>query len=324
MSNEYFNHDASFTQNTLARAQEVNQALSTIAAGFDKLPESSRLKLGTVTFGTAHKNINAYRLTLPHKPDTYALGMRVSFYSEMAITGAATLDVCGPNSVFLGIRPIKRIDGTDLRADDIPAASVPEFLYQGDYWILQSAAGDLKAAQDASGEAQNSASEAENSSEIAVTKASEAQASAEAAALSASQAQAIAGIDFTAEQFGLGNVDNTADTDKPISTAAQQALNGKADKNPPIYVTEDTTATNGNLIGVDCSGSSIVITAPINPTQGTAFRVADSKGQSQTNTIRVEFGLTSLNGTANDDYLIDIPYHSMGFVFDGTTWRYLP
>ena len=31
----------------------------------------------------------------------------------------------------------------------------------------------------------------------------------------------------TAGQVGLGNVDNTADADKPISTAAQTALDGK-------------------------------------------------------------------------------------------------
>ena len=34
----------------------------------------------------------------------------------------------------------------------------------------------------------------------------------------------------TKAQIGLGNVDNTADKDKPISTAVQQALDGKVDK----------------------------------------------------------------------------------------------
>lgn len=34
-------------------------------------------------------------------------------------------------------------------------------------------------------------------------------------------------IDLTASMVGLGNVDNTADADKPISTATQTALNGK-------------------------------------------------------------------------------------------------
>ena len=34
----------------------------------------------------------------------------------------------------------------------------------------------------------------------------------------------------TAEQIGLGNVDNTSDLDKPISTAVQKAIDNKADK----------------------------------------------------------------------------------------------
>ena len=34
---------------------------------------------------------------------------------------------------------------------------------------------------------------------------------------------------YTAEEIGLGNVDNTADADKPISSAMQTALDGKAD-----------------------------------------------------------------------------------------------
>ena len=34
---------------------------------------------------------------------------------------------------------------------------------------------------------------------------------------------------YTASEIGLGNVDNTADADKPISTATQTALDGKAD-----------------------------------------------------------------------------------------------
>ena len=51
----------------------------------------------------------------------------------------------------------------------------------------------------------------------------------------------------TAEQVGLGNVDNTSDADKPISTATQEALDNlgkeisdhKADKNNPHEVTKE-------------------------------------------------------------------------------------
>ena len=58
---------------------------------------------------------------------------------------------------------------------------------------------------------------------------------------------------YTASEIGLGNVDNTADADKPISTATQTALDGKADTghkhtvsditDMPTYLTEETDPT---------------------------------------------------------------------------------
>lgn len=42
----------------------------------------------------------------------------------------------------------------------------------------------------------------------------------------------------TKAQVGLGNVDNTSDADKPVSTAQQSALNGKADKATTYTKTE--------------------------------------------------------------------------------------
>lgn len=48
----------------------------------------------------------------------------------------------------------------------------------------------------------------------------------------------------TAEQVGLGNVDNTADLDKPISTAVQTALNDKVDKSDVQDNLESTDTTS--------------------------------------------------------------------------------
>ena len=58
---------------------------------------------------------------------------------------------------------------------------------------------------------------------------------------------------YTASEIGLGNVDNTADVDKPISAATQTALDGKADTghthtvsditDMPAYLTEETDPT---------------------------------------------------------------------------------
>ena len=58
---------------------------------------------------------------------------------------------------------------------------------------------------------------------------------------------------YTANEIGLGNVDNTSDIDKPISTATQTALDGKADTghthtvsditDMPAYLTQETDPT---------------------------------------------------------------------------------
>src|SRR5690606_16973358 len=58
----------------------------------------------------------------------------------------------------------------------------------------------------------------------------------------------------TASQVGLGNVDNTADADKPISTATQAALDGKLAKASNLSDLTDASAARTNLgveIGTD-------------------------------------------------------------------------
>lgn len=53
----------------------------------------------------------------------------------------------------------------------------------------------------------------------------------------------------TAAQVGLGNVNNTSDADKPISTATQQALNTKADKVTPSATNNVALlSADGNLL----------------------------------------------------------------------------
>lgn len=65
--------------------------------------------------------------------------------------------------------------------------------------------------------------------------------------------QSVAGktgiVALTKSDVGLGNVDNTSDADKPISTATQTALNAKQDT-----LTFDTTPTSGSTNPVTSGG----------------------------------------------------------------------
>jgi hypothetical protein len=72
----------------------------------------------------------------------------------------------------------------------------------------------------------------------------------------------LSGSDATASDFGLGNVDNTSDANKPISTATQTALDLKSDKNITLnrktasYVLVATD--NNKLIEMDVAGANTV------------------------------------------------------------------
>lgn len=58
--------------------------------------------------------------------------------------------------------------------------------------------------------------------------------------------------------IGLGNVDNTADADKPISTATQTALNGKADAATTYTKTEVDTALSAKVEQIETNKNNIL------------------------------------------------------------------
>ena len=67
--------------------------------------------------------------------------------------------------------------------------------------------------------------------------------------------------EYSKDEVGLGNVDNTAELDKPVSTATQEALDTKADKSDAVTNVAYDTSTkkltktiNGNttdVVGID-------------------------------------------------------------------------
>lgn len=97
----------------------------------------------------------------------------------------------------------------------------------------------------------------------------------------------VGNVNITAENIGLGNVDNTSDLNKPISNATQTALNNKANTNAPTNVsgTETTTAkfktSNGGAIILGKEGSNSGTMIRLDQVDGTArlrFRASSTAG----------------------------------------------
>ncbi|MFZ2544498.1 MAG: hypothetical protein WAW80_00805, partial [Candidatus Saccharimonadales bacterium] len=66
----------------------------------------------------------------------------------------------------------------------------------------------------------------------------------------------------TKADVGLANVDNTSDTNKPISTAAQTALNAKADNTGVVHLTGAET-----VAGVKTFSNAPIVPTPSGPTE---------------------------------------------------------
>ena len=81
----------------------------------------------------------------------------------------------------------------------------------------------------------------------------------------------------TKNDIGLGNVDNTSDLNKPISTATQQALNNKLDKDGNA-ATATKLQTARKINGVSFDGSAdITINAGTNYTAGTNISISGNQ-----------------------------------------------
>ena len=74
--------------------------------------------------------------------------------------------------------------------------------------------------------------------------------------------------EVTKEQIGLGNVENTSDAEKPISTAAQAALDKKVDKvNGKGLSTNDyTTAEKTKLSGIETGANKTIVDSEFSST----------------------------------------------------------
>lgn len=226
MANDYFDSAdfTALTRVTLARAEAVNAILDAIVVGFDQLPAVRELKEGRVTYADdVSVAANTILLTLNYPPEDYQEGLLVFWTNAIAITSASAINV---NS--LGVKSLKRYDGTDTESGDLPASAVGVALYDGTrfqlLWpnasILARATAQADAAAASATAAATSASAASTSATAAATSASAASTSATASATSAAASAASAG---SAGRFWLGTPGGTGDamtTTVDLPTAA--------------------------------------------------------------------------------------------------------
>lgn len=117
---------------------------------------------------------------------------------------------------------------------------------------------------------------------------------------SAESSYRIGNVDISAENIGLGNVNNTSDLDKPISRAAQAALNNK--------LNQVTSQQGQALYGVDGSSQTMItagsnITIEDNKINAINTGVTGVKGSNETNYRTGDVNITAANiglGNVND------------------------
>ena len=100
--------------------------------------------------------------------------------------------------------------------------------------------------------------------------------------------------EVTKEQIGLGNVENTSDAEKPISTAAQAALDKKVDKvtGKGLSTNDYTTAEKNKLSGIAEGANKTVVdstlsTTSTNPVQNKVINTALSGKANTTHTHKI-------------------------------------
>lgn len=104
----------------------------------------------------------------------------------------------------------------------------------------------------------------------------------------------------TKAQVGLGNVDNTSDADKPISTAVQTALDEKANTSNLPNITKNTADTTGDIISThltigtrksnDTMGSCSFTSGANNTASGTNSAVIGSDNNTASGTDSAAIG----------------------------------
>ena len=229
MSNEYFNHTAQLSKNTLARAQAVNTTFTSVASGFDLLPSNSQFIQNNITYGVDSGSVNAYEVTMPKPFFILVVGFRVAFKALITNTGASTLNIYNASAALIGAVTIKATDGNNVIAGDIVGGNIVDFVYDGTNFQLMSPRGSL----------------------VAATAASAVDAAASAAAALVSENNASGSAISSAADVVTTNADVVL-TNADAATTAQDAIDTAADvvttNNNVITTTADVASTNADVV----------------------------------------------------------------------------
>lgn len=129
---DYFDSSSNrVSAGSLAQSSQVNAVRDEVGVGFDKLPTPSQISAGMVSFATDTGSANAYAIALPKTQSSYTKGLMVRFDPANTNTAASTLNVDS-----LGVKSIKRPNGTDVQAGDIVAGQVVELTYNGANFVF--------------------------------------------------------------------------------------------------------------------------------------------------------------------------------------------
>jgi hypothetical protein len=171
--------------NTLARASDVNARIAAVQGGFAKLPLPDKIRENRVAAVVDEGITNALIISLDVAPAAYNFGLELAVRIANTNTGPASVNVNG-----LGVKTIKRADGSPILAGDLPSGCMVKLIYDGsDFRMIGATENSISASVAAAAasvvSAAASATAAATSATAAAASATNAAASATAAAASA-------------------------------------------------------------------------------------------------------------------------------------------
>lgn len=238
MANSYYS-DTALSRHSRGRSPDINAERVAVEAGFDKLPDPDPLNQGRVTYKADTGAADAYVVTLDKVPSSYVAGLSITMKAVNANTGACTL-----NANSLGVRSVKRTDGTDPAAGDIPAGGVIQVVYDGtNFVIMNTTSADVTAAAASASAASTSETNAAASETAAAASAAAASTSEANAGTSEANAAASASAASTSETNAGTSEANAAASASAASTSETNA--GTSETNAAASASAaSTSATN--------------------------------------------------------------------------------